>query len=36
MSEGERSPLKDKPLRYPGQSLEEERRSLFEDKLEPT
>ena len=30
-----KSPLKDKPLRLPGQSLEEERRKLFEDKLEP-
>lgn len=30
-----RSPLKDRPLRHPGQSLEEERRALFEDKLEP-
>ena len=29
-----RSPLKDKPLRLPGQSLEEERRKLLEDKLE--
>lgn len=34
MSSRERSPLKDKPLRLPGQSLEEERRKLFEDKLE--
>jgi len=29
-----RSPLKDKPLRLPGQSLEEERRALLDDKLE--
>jgi hypothetical protein len=30
-----RSPIKDKPLRLPGQSLMEERRRLFEDKIEP-
>jgi Nuclease-related domain len=30
-----RSPLKDKPLRLPGQSLEEERQKLIEDKLLP-
>lgn len=30
-----RSPITDKPLRQPGQSLEEERQKLFEDKLEP-
>lgn len=29
-----RSPIKDKPLRLPGQSLEEERRKLLEDKVE--
>lgn len=29
-----KSPIKDKPLRLPGQSLEEERRKLIEDKLE--
>ncbi|MBI1282791.1 MAG: NERD domain-containing protein [Thiobacillus sp.] len=34
MSESIKSPIKDKPLRAPGQSLEEERRKLFEDKLE--
>lgn len=34
MKANTRSPLKDKPLRLPGQSLEEERRKLFEDKLE--
>jgi hypothetical protein len=34
MSSKERSRLKDKPLRLQGQSLEEERRKLFEDKLE--
>jgi hypothetical protein len=34
MSESTKSPIKDKPLRSPGQSLEEERRKLFEDKLE--
>jgi hypothetical protein len=35
MSEYTKSPIKDKPLRLPGQSLEEERRKLFEDKIEP-
>lgn len=35
MSKTERSPIKDKPLRHAGQSLEEERRALFADKLEP-
>lgn len=30
----ERSPLKDKPLRLPGQSVEEQRRRLIEDRLE--
>ncbi len=34
MSPHSRSPLKDKPLRLPGQSLEEERRKLFADKVE--
>lgn len=34
MSEPTKSPIKDKPLRLPGQSLEEERRKLFEDRLE--
>jgi len=34
MNEQTKSPIKDKPLRSPGQSLEEERRKLFEDKLE--
>jgi hypothetical protein len=34
-SEAIRSPLKDLPLRLPGQSLEEERRAILEDKLEP-
>lgn len=29
-----KSPIKDKPLRLPGQSLEEERRKLYEDRLE--
>lgn len=35
MSQPTRSPIKDKPLRSPGQSLEEERRNLFEDKIIP-
>ena len=35
MNEVSRSPIKDKPLRNPAQSLEEERRALLEDKLEP-
>ena len=30
-----RSPLKDKPLRHAGQSLEEERRAILGDKIEP-
>ena len=34
MNEGTRSPIKDKPLRHPAQSLEEERRELW-DKIEP-
>jgi hypothetical protein len=29
-----RSPIKDKPLRLPGQSLQEERDKLYEDKIE--
>src|SRR5690606_9242854 len=29
-----RSPLKDKPLRLPGQSVEEQRRKLLEDRIE--
>jgi hypothetical protein len=33
--ENDRSPLKDKPLRLPGQSLLEERTKLWDDKLEP-
>jgi len=35
MSEPSRSPIKDRPLRHPGQSLQEERRRLFEDSIEP-
>lgn len=35
MKKPDRSPLKDLPLRLPAQSLEQERRSLFEDKIEP-
>ena len=35
MTEPSRSPIKDRPLRHAGQSLEEERRKLFEDKVEP-
>jgi hypothetical protein len=34
MQADKRSPLKDKPLRLPGQSLDEERRRLIEDKVE--
>jgi Nuclease-related domain len=34
MSEPSRSPIKDKPLRLPGQSLQEERAELISDKLE--
>ncbi|MGO9445704.1 MAG: nuclease-related domain-containing protein [Thiobacillaceae bacterium] len=34
MSEPTKSPIKDKPLRLPGQSLEEECRKVFDDKLE--
>lgn len=36
MTQASRSPIKDSPLRHPGQSLEEERRSLWSDKLEPS
>lgn len=35
MSETDWSPIKDRPLRQAGQSLKEERRALFADKLEP-
>ena len=31
----ERSPIKDRPLRNPGQSLEEERAAIWDEKLEP-
>lgn len=31
----ERSPLKDKPLRLPGQALQGQRQALFESKIEP-
>ena len=34
MSAATKSPIKDKPLRMPGQSLEEERPKLIEDKVE--
>jgi hypothetical protein len=34
MSAKTRSPIKDKPLRLPGQSLEEERRKIWDDRLE--
>lgn len=34
MKEETRSPIKDKPLRLPGQSLQEERDKLLEDKIE--
>jgi len=34
MNAGTKSPLKDKPLRSPGQSLEEERSKVFEDQVE--
>jgi hypothetical protein len=33
MADQSRSPIKDRPLRLPGQSLEERRRELIEDKL---
>lgn len=33
MRKASRSPIKDKPLRTPGQSLEEQRRALIEDKV---
>lgn len=35
MTQTTRTPLKDKPLRLPGQSLQEEWRTLVEDKIEP-
>jgi hypothetical protein len=35
MTEPTRSPIKDKPLRLPGQSLQEERAAIWADKLEP-
>lgn len=35
MTEPTRSPIKDKPLRQPGQSLQEERAAIWADKLEP-
>lgn len=35
MTEQKRSPIKAAPLRMPGQSLQEEWRSLLEDKIEP-
>jgi hypothetical protein len=35
MTEETRSPIKDRPLRQPGQSLDEERRSLIIDKIDP-
>ena len=35
MTEATRSPIKDKPLRLPAQSLVEERDALWNDKLEP-
>ena len=35
MSDARKSPIKDKPLRQPAQSLEEERRALWSDKMEP-
>jgi hypothetical protein len=34
MAEPSRSPIKDKPLRFPGQSCQEERAKLISDKLE--
>jgi hypothetical protein len=34
MTQPSRSPIKDRPLRAPGQSLEEEKRRLIEDKYE--
>ena len=34
MKQERKSPLKDKPLRHPGQSLEEERQKLIDDVLE--
>jgi Nuclease-related domain len=35
MSQPNRSPLQDRPRRHAGQSLEEERRKLIEEKLDP-
>ena len=35
MTEPTRSPIKDKPLRQAGQSLQEERTAIWADKLEP-
>lgn len=35
MQSAPRSPIKDKPLRHAGQSLEEERNAVWEDKVEP-
>jgi hypothetical protein len=35
MSSKSRSPIKDRPLRLPGQSLQEERDRIWEDKIEP-
>ncbi len=35
MTEPTRSPIKDKPLRMPGQSLMEQRSAIWDDKLEP-
>ena len=35
MDSNQRSPIKDKPLRQAGQSLEEERRAIWDDKIEP-
>ena len=35
MSAPTKSPIKDKPLRMPGQSLEEERQRLIDDKVMP-
>lgn len=36
MSQKSRSPLKDKPLRLPGQSLQEQRQDLWDDKFLPS
>ncbi len=35
MSKTTRSPIKDRPLRLPGQSLQEERADIWADKIEP-